>query len=335
MNRVRHFLAACCLALASTAGAQTIAELPQALAFAEDLAQRQGFSAAELIAQMTQLRTNPRVIQLMEPPSSPGQRSWTRYRARFIEPKRIQGGLRFWQENAATLARARALYGVPEEIIVAIIGVETFYGRITGNFGVYEALATLAFDYPRRAEFFRTELEQFLLMSRENAVDPLTIKGSFAGALGIPQFMPGSLRRYAVDFDNDQRIDLANSVPDAIGSVARFLEQHGWQKDAAIAVPARLQESAPAERWLEAGIRPTLRAGNLLAEGLHADIAADAQVCLIDLVSPAQSTEYWLGLENFYVITRYNRSSFYAMSVFQLAEAMRLAKIAANALAQQ
>ena len=329
MNRVRHFLAASCLVLAGTAGAQTIAELPQALAFAEDLAQRQGFSAAELIAQMAQLRTNQRVIQLMEPPSSPGQRSWTRYRARFIEPKRIENGVRFWQDNAVTLARARALYGVPEEIIVAIIGVETFYGRITGGFGVYEALATLAFQYPRRAEFFRTELEQFLLMCRENGFEPLTVKGSFAGALGIPQFMPGSLRRYAIDFDGDGRVDLANSVPDAIGSVARFLEQHGWQKDAAIAVPARLQESAPAERWLEAGIRPALQAGDLLAAGLYADIAPEQQVTLVDLVTPEQSTEYWLGLENFYVITRYNRSSFYAMSVFQLAEAIRAALPAA------
>ena len=176
-----------------------------------------------------------------------------------------------------------------------------------------------------RHEFFRTELEQFLLMSRENGFDPLTIKGSFAGALGIPQFMPGSLRRYAIDFDGDQRVDLANSVPDAIGSVARFLEQHGWQPGGTIAVPARVQAESPVESWLAAGIRPALRAGDLLNAGLHAEIAPEHQVTLIDLVTPEQGTEYWLGLENFYVITRYNRSSFYAMSVFQLAEAIRAA----------
>lgn len=325
MKHLRHFLFAIGIACAAPASAQNIASLPEAIAFANDLEQRQGFAAEQLLAQMATLQTNPRVIQLMEPPATPGQRSWQRYRARFIEPRRIQNGVRFWQEHAATLARARALYGVPEEIIVAIIGVETFYGRITGNFGVYEALATLAFQYPRRADFFRTELEQFLLMSRENGFDPLTIKGSFAGALGIPQFMPGSLRRYAIDFDGDQRVDLANSVPDAIGSVARFLEQHGWQPGGTIAVPARLQAEAPVDSWLAAGIRPALRAGDLLNAGVHADIAPEHPVTLVDLVTPEQGTEYWLGSENFYVITRYNRSSFYAMSVFQLAEAIRAA----------
>jgi membrane-bound lytic murein transglycosylase B len=187
---------------------------------------------------------------------------------------------------------------------------------------VLEALATLAFNYPRRAEFFRTELEQFLLLARENGQNPLYLKGSFAGAIGIPQFMPGSQRRYAVDFDGDQRVDLSNSFSDAIGSVGRFLEQHGWQAGKAVAVPVKVNGSTHTS-LLEAGIRPTLKAADLAEKGIQANIDPESMVALIDLVSPNRETEYWLGYENFYVITRYNRSSFYAMSVFQLAEEIR------------
>jgi len=302
----------------------SIAELPEAEIFARDLAQRHGFSADELIDQFSRVRQNASVLSLIAPPSLPTQRSWTRYRARFVNPQRIAGGVEFWRDHAATLARARALYGVPEEVIVAIIGVETVYGRNTGGFSVLEALATLAFQYPRRADFFRTELEQFLLLSRENGLDPLQVRGSYAGAIGIPQFMPGSQRRYAVDFDRDGKIDLANSVDDAIGSVARFLEQHGWQAGQPVAVPANLP-GAPDASLIEAGIRPSLRMSALFEQGILAEAPADATVTLVDLVSPESATEYWLGFENFYVITRYNRSSFYAMSVFQLAEAIRQA----------
>jgi membrane-bound lytic murein transglycosylase B len=211
---------------------------------------------------------------------------------------------------------------VPEEIIVAIIGVETEYGGNTGGFRVLEALATLAFNYPRRAEFFRTELEQFLLLTRENGLEPLSVKGSFAGAIGIPQFMPGSQRRYAVDFDGDQRVDLSGSVDDAIGSVARFLEQHGWQAGQPIATRARTS-GEPQRSLIEAGIRPSLKVADLTEQGILTSADPEHSVALIDLVSPGRETEYWLGYENFYVITRYNRSSFYAMSVFQLAEEIR------------
>lgn len=295
---------------------------PMVVAFARDLEHRQGFNADALLNQFAQVRNNPRVLQLIKPPSTPTQRSWERYRPRFLNDRRIDGGVRFWQANQASLAKASALYGIPPEIIVSIIGVETEYGANTGGFKVFEALATLAFNYPPRAEFFRTELEQFLLLSRENGLDPLSVKGSFAGAIGIPQFMPGSQRRYAVDFDGDQKVDLANSVEDAIGSVARFLEQHGWQSGQAIAVPARLM-GPPDPALIEAGIRPSLKASELARQGVRSEASGEATVALIDLVSPGRDTEYWLGYENFYVITRYNRSSFYAMSVFQLAEAIR------------
>lgn len=302
--------------------APSFADDPAAIEFARDLEQRHGFHADDLISQFARSRPNATVLKLIKPPASPLQRSWERYRPRFLNDRRIDGGVRFWQENGAQLARAAALYGVPEEIIIAIIGVETEYGRNMGGFSVFEALATLAFKYPPRADFFRTELEQFLLLARENSLDPLTVKGSFAGAIGIPQFMPGSQRRYAVDFDGDQRVDLGNSVDDAIGSVGRFLEQHGWLAGQPIAVPATAA-GTPDPALIQAGIRPSLKVGELPEKGIRADIDPQATVSLIDLVSPGRDTEYWLGFENFYVITRYNRSSFYAMSVFQLADAIR------------
>jgi membrane-bound lytic murein transglycosylase B len=313
-------LAAVCSAAPS---AKTFADEPAVIDFARDLEQRHGFNADELLAQFAQTRPNTRVLELIKPPASPLQRSWERYRPRFLNDRRINGGVRFWQENRATLARAREVYGVPEEVIVAIIGVETEYGANTGSFRVLEALATLAFNYPRRADFFRTELEQFLLLARENNMDPLSMKGSFAGAIGIPQFMPGSQRRYAVDFDGDQRVDLSASVKDAIGSVARFLEQHGWQSGQPVAFRAQTSQE-PERSLIEAGIRPSLKVADLAAQGIVATASdSQANVALVDLVSPGRETEYWLCYENFYVITRYNRSSFYAMSVFQLAEEIR------------
>jgi len=324
---LKHTFGALLLAAFSgfaTASANTanFASDPAVIDFAIDLEQRHGFRADELLAQFARTRPNAKVLKLIQPPTSPLQRSWERYRSRFLNDRRIEGGVLFWQENRASLIRASAMYGVPAEIIVAIIGVETEYGRNTGGFGVLEALATLAFHYPRRAEFFRTELEQFLLLARENQLDPLAVKGSFAGAIGIPQFMPGSQRRYAVDFDGDQRIDLGDSVADAIGSVARFLEQHGWQAGQPVAFPAHTLDE-PEFGLIEAGIQPSLKVANLAEKGILSDADPQATVALIDLVSPGQATEYWLGLDNFYVITRYNRSTFYAMSVFQLAEEIR------------
>ncbi len=302
--------------------APSFAREPAVVEFSKDMANRHGFDEQDLLNHFARTHPNATVLKLIKPPATPQQRSWERYRPRFLNERRIQGGVGFWQANRASLVRAQALYGVPEEIIVAIIGVETEYGRNTGSFKVLEALATLAFHYPPRAEFFRTELEQFLLLARENQMDALSIKGSFAGAIGIPQFMPGSQRRYAVDFDGDQQINLSASVDDAIGSVGRFLEQHGWQAGQPIAVPA-MTNGAPDREFLEAGIRPSLKVADLAARGITAESNPQATVALVDLVSPNSETEYWLGFENFYVITRYNRSSFYAMSVFQLADAIK------------
>jgi membrane-bound lytic murein transglycosylase B len=303
-------------------------ELPEVQEFIAEMRIRHGFDAAPLTRQFASIRSNSAVLKAIQPTAAPElQRSWNRYSARFLNARRLTLGWFFWQKHADTLARAEAVYGVAPEIIVAIIGVETEYGRNTGKFGVLEALSTLAFGYPPRAAFFRRELEQFLLMARENETSPLDYKGSYAGAVGIPQFMPGSQRHYAVDFDGDGRVDLRHSAADAIGSVARFLNMHGWQSGAPIAMPVNVDGDAAA--LIAAGVKPSLSWRETRARGvvpLAADsgrCADDATVALIYLVSPDQPGEYWIGFDNFYVITRYNRSSFYAMSVFLLAESLR------------
>lgn len=294
--------------------------------FAEEVAARHGFDAAAVRELLAPLVPNPVVLRAIAPPSEPGVRSWQRYRARFINRKRIDDGVRFWQSHSEVLKRAEAEFGVPASIMVAIIGVETEYGRNKGRFLVLDALATLAFAYPPRAAFFRDELEQYLLMTRENRLDPATVRGSFAGAIGIPQFMPGSLRRYATDFDGDGRIDLFGSPEDAIGSVGRFLSLHGWQAGQPVTEPLPgIPEQAAA--LVGAGIRPVLDEPSLLA----ADVAPTWRpsrypVALIDLDTPDQPAEYWWGHANFYVITRYNRSNFYAMSVAQLASEIARAR---------
>ncbi|MDR2165913.1 MAG: lytic murein transglycosylase B [Zoogloeaceae bacterium] len=309
------------------ASALDMSSNPDVQAFIANMVDLHQMDAGGLTRLFRGREPNATVLKLVAPPASPSQRSWRRYRARFLDPIRIQRGVEFWQKNAAALQRAHQRYGVPEEIIVAIIGVETIYGRDTGSFNTLEALATLAFYYPPRAYFFRQELEQFLLLARENRLPPENYRSSYAGALGIPQFMPGSQRRYAVDFDSDGRVDLQESATDAIGSVAHFLSRHGWQPNAPVAVPADLDRD-PDPAWLAAGIRPTLSVNSLLTAGVHADADPESKVTFVDLVTPGEKTEYWLGHENFYVITRYNRSSFYAMSVYQLAREIRKRKTA-------
>ena len=291
--------------------------------------QQHGFDSVQLHADFSKIRANETVLRAIRPAAVPElQRSWQRYRERFVNARRIGNGLSFWQDNAATLARAEAVFGVAPEIIAAIIGVETEYGRNMGKFSVLEALSTLAFNYPPRAPFFRAELEHYLLLARENRFPALALKGSYAGAIGIPQFMPSSLRNYAVDFDGDERIDLSHSTTDAIGSVARYLQLHGWQAGAPVAVPAVVAGDPAA--LIAAGIKPVLTLAEFAPAGVG--IVGDATAldtrpgALIDLVSPEQPTEYWIGFDNFYAITRYNRSSFYAMAVFQLAEALREAR---------
>lgn len=293
------------------------------LQFITEMSEKHGFSAEALTTIFAPLKPNAWVLKTIAPSSDPGIRSWQRYRARFLDTPRIENGVRFWNTYAATLTRAEEAFGVPPAIIVAIIGVETEYGRNKGNFSVLDALATLAFAYPPRRDFFRGELEQFLLLARENRQAPEAIRGSYAGAIGIPQFMPGSQRRFAVDFDEDGRVDLMNSAEDAIGSVARFLKIHGWAKGQPI-TERTVGALADPQALVAAGIRPSLERSNLQATGMaEQQLPLHSPAALIDLITPEAETEYWWGYDNFYAITRYNRSSFYAMSVVQLADAIQ------------
>ncbi|HMN78647.1 MAG TPA: lytic murein transglycosylase B [Burkholderiaceae bacterium] len=293
--------------------------------FIAELVERHGFDADELARAFTQIRADGSVIRLMQPPSAGFKRSWAVYRTRFLDPLRIREGVRFWREHEADIRRASQQYGVPEEIIVGIIGVETIYGRVTGDYRVVDALTILAFDYPRRAAFFRSELEQFLLYTRDSGLAPASVKGSFAGAIGLPQFMPGSIRRYAVDFDGDGRIDLRASPVDAIGSVARFLAEHGWQRGETTRLPALFADETRLRPLVEAGIEPRFTLTELAGYGISSvdGVPGDMKLALIDLPNGDGPVSYYLGTPNFYVITRYNRSSFYAMAVIELGNALR------------
>ena len=322
------------LAATASHAAQRYADRPEAQLFIEEMQQKHGFDKDALTFIFRRAEYLPSVIKYISPPKDPvSVRSWQRYRGRFIEPVRIKAGVAFWERHQDTIRAASEKYGVPEEIIVGIIGVETIYGRNTGNFSAVSALATLAFDYPRRAELFRGELENLLLMAREQHRDPLDYQGSYAGALGLPQFLPSSVRNYAVDFDGDGQIDLLNSPKDAIGSVARYMQMHGWEAGAPVAKLASIGTDADLPPLLANDITPNFDTASLASHGVKAADGTEpaGKAAFIELVTPGEDSEYWLGYQNFYVITRYNRSSFYAMSVFQLGEAVKAARTAASA----
>ena len=303
-------------------------ENPAVADFISQMVVKHEFEAELLADYFSKIAPNERVLDLMDQ-SAPSQtqagnvvRSWRTYRGRFLTRARIDGGVAFWKKNKEPLARAYDQFGVPPEIIVAIIGVETMYGRYAGTHSILEALASLGFHDTRRADYFREELEHFLLLTRESKIDPLKPIGSYAGAIGIPQFMPGSWRRYAVDFDGDGIIDLENSVADSIGSVANYLKEHGWQKDEPIVHKISLV-GKPLDSWLEAGMMPSLQVGELALKGVKGAPSSPEVATFISLPTPGQPTEYWLGYQNYYAITRYNRSTFYSMSVFQLAKEIK------------
>jgi membrane-bound lytic murein transglycosylase B len=292
---------------------------------------RHGFTRAELDRAFGSARSLPEIVELMNRAADP--KPWEDYRSLFVTSEKVAGGDRFWSENAEALEQARQRYGVPEEIVTAVVGIETHYGRNRGRFRVLDALATLAFEYPRRANEFRLELEHFLLLSREESLpleDPL---GSYAGAMGIAQFMPGSYRRYAVDFDGDGRRDLFQNNRDAIGSVANYLTAHGWQRDAPVAAPAQVSNPG-SEPFLSGKLSARYRLSDLLHLGIRTEGVHPAETRAIPLTLKNRSgSEYWLGFENFYVITRYNQSAYYAMAVHQLSEEIRRRRQQTRAIA--
>ena len=303
--------------------------------FLDELTARHQFDRAELDSLFGQLTMVKSAIQLVKPAPPGKAKNWRAYSALMIEPVRINGGIKFWNEHAASLARAEAQFGVPAEIIVGILGVETVYGRNTGRFRVADVLATLAFAYPEtpnrlaRMAFFRQELENTLLLAREQDIDPLSLRGSFAGAVGVPQFMPGSIRRYGIDYDGDGHIDLRGSPADAIGSVANFLVQHGWDRNLAgeIVYPASVSPARQWERYLNQGLSAKFSAAELAQAGALAGATPAGMLFgLVNLENGAEPTAYWLGSNNFFVITQYNRSYFYAMSVIELGRAVKQAR---------
>ena len=305
---------------------------PEVRSFVDEMVAEERFDRRELVRWLGQARYQPKIIEAMhrpfvEPPK------WYEYAPRFLSADRVDTGVAFMRRNAAALQRAQDEYGVPPEIVTAIIGVETFYGRNLGSHRVIDALSTLAFDYPRRASFFRGELKQFLLFAREQHISPLDPKGSFAGAVGVPQFMPGSVRRYAIDFDGDGHVDLWRSEEDAIGSVANYLARHDWLRGQPIALPAFIADSGrdAALQRIDGNLSerrplPAWNADNVWAVAAPADLSPEP-VGLLQLEeqpSGDDNASYWIACPNFYAITRYNKSPLYAAAVWRLSELLRV-----------
>ena len=301
-----------------------------AMAFADDLASRRDLDPAWVRDQIGQAQRLPQVSRLMAPAPRGTPKNWAAYRSRFIEPVRLRAGQRFWEDNRALLARAEAEFGVPASLIVGVIGVETLWGQHTGNFRVIDALTTLAFDFPAshpraaiRTEFFRGELEQYLSLTRRVGIDPQTLRGSFAGAMGWPQFMPSSWVKYAIDFDGNGQVDLFNSSADVIGSVANYFKVFGWQTGQPTRYPVGLSPTADMDALLAPDILPTFSVASFTAKGAVLEGAAlqhTGKLALVELENGGAPPSFVAGTENFYVVTRYNWSSYYALAVIELGE---------------
>jgi membrane-bound lytic murein transglycosylase B len=314
-----------------------------AMRWADDVAARRDLDPEWVREVIGQAHFLPGVPRLVLPPPKGTAKNWKVYRSRFIDPTRIRAGVAFWQANRAALERAEKEFQVPAEIIVGIIGVETIYGQQLGNYRVLDALATLAFDFPTshpraaaRQAFFRDELEQFLSLAQRTGTDPLKPVGSFAGAMGMPQFMPSSVNKYAVDFDGDGRIDLAGSPADVIGSVANYFKGFNWRPGMPTHYPVRFDPArVDMEALLAPDILPTFSVDSFTAKGavLDADgLAHKGPLALVELQNGEAPPSYVAGTENFYAITRYNWSSYYAMAVIELGREVAAA-MAANASA--
>ena len=292
---------------------------PKAQAFIDQMVERHGMQRDELNALFAMIEPQTEVIEAI---SRPAERvlQWKDYRPIFITDKRINEGVAFWQKHQTLLEEVEKAYQVPTEIIVAIIGVETYFGNYMGKYSVFACLATLAFDYPRRAKFFRSELEHYLLLTQQEGLDPLSIKGSYAAAMGMPQFISSSYREYAVDFDGDGQRNLWVSMPDILASVANYFKRHGWQPGQPV-----VEVVAPAGSTYKSlvtdKLRPNLDNRALMSAGIEPQQSSPGKKALYQ-VEDANGQQLWLGYNNFYVITRYNHSKLYAMAVYQLSQAI-------------
>jgi membrane-bound lytic murein transglycosylase B len=315
-------------------GDNSYASRADVLAWADDVAQRRNLDREWVRQALAQSQFIPTVQRLMRPAGQGFVKNWRVYRSRFIDRVRIQAGMRFWREHEAALQKAEAEYGVPAEVVVGIIGVETIYGRDMGNFRIIDALATLAFDFPKtdkrdRTPFFQGELEQFLSLTNRSNLDPLAPRGSYAGAMGYGQFMPSSWVKYAVDFDGDGKVDLFNSPVDAIGSVANYFKAYGWVRG----MPTHYSVSFDTTRLdldalLAPDILPSFSVESFIAKGAVLTGPAlmhNGPLALVELLNGSSAAQYVAGTENFYAITRYNQSSYYAMAVIDLGREVKAA----------
>ena len=326
----RQRAAATCAALIVTAGTLLLSaapawsldvERPEVREFMTELATNDGFEMQYLSTVFTGIESKQSIIDAMSRPAEK-VKPWSEYREIFLTPRRISGGIDFFRTHEAELRRIALETGVPPEIITAIIGVETFYGTRTGSYRAVDALATLAFDYPPRSKFFRSELRQLFLLARDEQLDITELTGSYAGALGPPQFIPSSYRNFSVDGDSDGRRNLLSDWDDIFASVANYFVVHNWQPAQPVAVPARLKpDNTRSDSENELVLRDTVESLRRQGVDFSTDLPAKAPAILITLAGE-DGTEYWVGFQNFYVITRYNRSPMYALAVFQLSEAI-------------
>ena len=289
--------------------------------FIDEMVKNHEFDTSELRILFAGAKYSDKVLQAISRPAE--ALPWYKYRSIFLQDARIAQGVTFWKKYKDALDRAENVYGVPPQLIVAIVGVETQYGQYKGKDRVMDSLATLAFHYPKRAEFFRSELEQFLLLTREQDIDPLSLKGSYAGAMGIPQFISSSYRNFAVDFDKDENKDLWQDPVDTIGSVANYFSRHGWRARESVVHPVRISGEG-VNTVIDKELKPNLKAGDLKKY----DIVSNQDIPETTLVKVMKfeqkdSNDYWIGFHNFYVITRYNHSALYAMVVYQLSEEIK------------
>lgn len=320
--RLKILIILSCLWTAQSCAADNYGQSPAARVMIEELVATEGFKREELIEIFSQAERKDSILEAIARPAEK-TKPWYEYRAIFLNDKREQQGLEFFAKHRATLDRAEREFGVPAEIIVAIIGVETYYGRSVGSYKVLDALATLAFDYPPRAPFFSSELKHFLILTRDQGMDPTDLVGSYAGAMGYGQFMPSSYRNYAIDFDNDGKIDIWENPVDAIGSVANYFKQHGWRQGEVVVAAANAAANTPEGVFVKGrdSLKPDHTVAQLASEGVTTKVQLDPNALATAMKFELKNGyEYWLGLHNFYVITRYNQSAMYAMSVYELSQ---------------
>lgn len=298
---------------------------PQVQSFIDKMVNEHDFNRTELESLFVQVKIKQKILDAISRPAEK-TKPWYEYRNIFLKPKRIKQGIQFWTEHKDAIEYAYKVYGVAPEIIVAIIGVETFYGTRQGSYRVMDALSTLAFKYPKRSNFFMGELEHFLIMSKEQGFDPLSKKGSYAGAMGMGQFIPSSYRSYAIDFDGDSQKDIWTNKADAIGSVAHYFKRHGWKKDLTVADKVQLSKnsSLTAKDACKRSCKPKLTVAEFKQNGVIVNLSVnDNSKAIFLALKQKTGMEYWLGYNNFYVISRYNHSTLYSMAVYQLSQEIK------------